>query len=66
MPDAQIPCVQISLVNSLDAKAHIAIGEALRELRDDNILFIGSGFSFHNLPAFFSNNRSTDSKNEQF
>jgi len=66
MPDAQIPCVQISLVNSLDAQAHIAIGEALRELRDDNILFIGSGFSFHNLPAFFSNNRSTDSKNEQF
>ena len=66
MPDAQIPCVQISLVNSLDAQAHIAIGEALRELREDNILFIGSGFSFHNLPAFFSNNRSTDSKNEQF
>ncbi len=66
MPDAQTPCVQISLVNTLDAKVHIAIGEALRELREDNILFIGSGFSFHNLPAFFSNNHAIDSQNEQF
>lgn len=53
-PDADIPCVQLSLVNSLDPLAHISIGEALQNLRYDNLLVIGSGFSFHNMKAFFS------------
>ena len=53
-PDADIPCVQLSLVDSLDAQHHIDIGRALRSLQDQNVLLIGSGFSFHNLPAFFS------------
>lgn len=48
-PDASIPCVQLSLLASLDAQAHIAMGNALRTLREDNILILGSGFSFHNL-----------------
>lgn len=48
-PDASIPCVQLSLLASLDAQAHITMGNALRELRKDNILILGSGFSFHNL-----------------
>ncbi|PCI57971.1 MAG: dioxygenase [Gammaproteobacteria bacterium] len=52
-PDADIPCVQLSLVNSLDPKTHIRIGEALGALEQDNILIIGSGFSFHNMKAFF-------------
>ncbi|WP_316368708.1 DODA-type extradiol aromatic ring-opening family dioxygenase [Candidatus Thiodiazotropha sp. CDECU1] len=53
-PDADIPCVQLSLVNSLDPMQHIRIGEALRGLRNENLLIIGSGFSFHNMRAFFS------------
>lgn len=48
-PDASIPCVQLSLLASLEAQAHIAMGNALRELRKDNVLILGSGFSFHNL-----------------
>ncbi|MDE1463454.1 DODA-type extradiol aromatic ring-opening family dioxygenase [Spartinivicinus poritis] len=52
-PEADIPCIQLSLVNSLDPKKHIQIGKALAELRRDNVLIIGSGFSFHNLKAFF-------------
>jgi aromatic ring-opening dioxygenase catalytic subunit (LigB family) len=52
-PEADIPCVQLSLVNSLDPSDHIAIGKALRELHQENILLIGSGFSFHNLREFF-------------
>ncbi|MFW2369026.1 MAG: DODA-type extradiol aromatic ring-opening family dioxygenase, partial [Desulforhopalus sp.] len=48
-PEATLPCLQMSLVNNLDPKEHIQLGKALRELRHDNILIIGSGASFHNL-----------------
>jgi 4,5-DOPA dioxygenase extradiol len=53
-PDANIPCVQLSLVNSLQPEAHIQIGKALAALRHANVLVMGSGFSFHNLRAFFT------------
>lgn len=66
-PDADIPCVQLSLLHHLHAEAHIQIGKALRELRQENILIIGSGFSFHNLRAFFSQaTNAPDAKNEAF
>lgn len=51
-PAATIPCIQLSLINNLDPGQHIHLGKALRELRNENILIIGSGSSFHNLPAF--------------
>lgn len=53
-PEADIPCVQLSLINSLDANTHLAIGRALQALDYDNLLVIGSGFSFHNMRAFFT------------
>jgi 4,5-DOPA dioxygenase extradiol len=52
-PRADIPSIQLSLLRGLNSAAHIALGKALRELLSDNILVIGSGFSFHNLNAFF-------------
>jgi 4,5-DOPA dioxygenase extradiol len=52
-PEATIPVVQVSLHKSLDAKTNIDIGKALAPLRDDNILILGSGYSFHNMEAFF-------------
>ena len=55
-PQADIPCVQLSLVNSLDATTHLAIGRALQALDYENLLVIGSGFSFHNMRAFFAPN----------
>ncbi len=51
-PQADIPCLQLSLLRGLDSQAHIALGKALRAFNDENILVIGSGFSFHNLRAF--------------
>jgi 4,5-DOPA dioxygenase extradiol len=51
-PEADIPCLQLSLIAGLNPATHIALGKALRELRDENILVIGSGFSFHNMRAF--------------
>lgn len=66
-PDASIPCIQLSLVSSLDPEAHIKMGKALAELREENILVIGSGFSFHNLKQFFSQSKDeVDIKNEEF
>jgi aromatic ring-opening dioxygenase catalytic subunit (LigB family) len=51
-PQADIPCLQLSLVRGLDPAAHIALGKALRGLMKENVLVIGSGFSFHNMRAF--------------
>ncbi len=52
-PEATIPCIQLSLVNTLDPLLHIEIGQALQQLHEQNVLLIGSGFSFHNIRAFF-------------
>jgi 4,5-DOPA dioxygenase extradiol len=53
-PQADIPCVQLSLVNHLQPQLHIQIGKALADLRQENVLIIGSGFTFHNMRAFFA------------
>ena len=51
-PQATIPCLQLSLTDTLDPLEHIQRGKAMRELREENILIIGSGASFHNLGGF--------------
>ncbi len=53
-PEANIPCVQVSLHASLEAEVHLRLGEALATLPASNVLFIGSGFTFHNMKAFFA------------
>ncbi|QJR79441.1 dioxygenase [Alteromonas pelagimontana] len=66
-PDANIPCVQISLMQSLDPLTHIQMGEALNTLEIENLLFVGSGFSFHNMTAFFDKgNVANNGKNLLF
>lgn len=51
-PSADIPCLQLSLLKGLDPAAHIALGKTLQGLLQENLLVIGSGFSFHNMRAF--------------
>lgn len=65
-PDADIPVLQISLSSSLDPAEHIALGEALAKLDVSETLFLGSGFSFHNMRAFFADAAEIRSANEQF
>lgn len=52
-PAADIPCVQLSLLQSLDAATHYRLGQALRQLDYPGLLVMGSGFSFHNMREFF-------------
>jgi aromatic ring-opening dioxygenase catalytic subunit (LigB family) len=66
-PRADIPSIQLSLLRGLDSASHIALGRALRDLLNENLLVIGSGFSFHNLNAFFRQAASvSDAANDAF
>jgi aromatic ring-opening dioxygenase catalytic subunit (LigB family) len=66
-PEADIPCLQLSLLQGLDPGTHIALGKALRGFTGENILVIGSGFSFHNLRAFYWQGRGgADPANDAF
>lgn len=66
-PQADIPCIQLSLLRGLDPEAHLALGKALSGLQDENILVIGSGFSFHNMRAFsWQNIGAPDPANDAF
>lgn len=51
-PDADIPCLQLSLLDSLDPADHIRLGQAISALRKKDVLVVGSGMSYHNMDEF--------------
>lgn len=51
-PDADIPVIQLSLNSNLDPQTQLELGQALETLRDEGILIIGSGMSFHNMRGY--------------
>ncbi|UZJ57906.1 dioxygenase [Pseudomonas sp. KU26590] len=51
-PDADIPVVQVSMPASLDTRSAWKLGEALKPLREMNVLIVASGSLTHNLYEF--------------
>ena len=51
-PEAEVPIVEMSVDVSLDPELHLAAGKALAPLRDEGVLIIGSGMSFHNMQTY--------------
>lgn len=48
-PKANIPVLQLSMDQGLNEKAHLEIGKALRDLREQGVLILGTGNIVHNL-----------------
>ena len=65
-PQADIPTVQLSLQHGLDPATHLAIGRALAPLRDENVLIIGSGQTYHNMSGFMDGRSAVDPAAEAF
>ncbi len=56
-PRADVPIVQVSLLASMDPAEHIRLGRALAPLRDEGVLIVGSGMSYHNMRTLMGSMR---------
>jgi aromatic ring-opening dioxygenase catalytic subunit (LigB family) len=53
-PEAKLPMVQLAMKADFDPAEHIRVGELLAPLRDQGVLIVGSGFSFHDTRSIMS------------
>jgi len=65
-PKPEIPVIQLSLVKTLDTETHINLGKALEPLRNEGVLIVGSGMSYHNMQGFMSGGTSAIENSEKF
>lgn len=62
-PEADVPVLQLSIRNHYDVEEHLALGRVLAPLRQQGVLIIGSGLSYHNLAKL---NRSAREPSAEF
>lgn len=55
-PQHNIPVVSVSINSRVSAKVHTYLGEQLRTLREQGVMFVGSGGISHNLREIFAHN----------
>ncbi|MCG4257643.1 DODA-type extradiol aromatic ring-opening family dioxygenase [Acetobacter senegalensis] len=63
---ADIPVVELSLQQDMDPAQHLRIGQALAPLRDQNILIVGTGLTYHNLRHFMTGDPRSNDAARQF
>lgn len=51
-PDANVPVIQVSMPIPMDTRSAYSLGQALKPLRDQNVLLVASGSLTHNLYEF--------------
>lgn len=51
-PQADVPVVLLSLKHGYDPQEHLRAGAAIAPLRDEGILILGSGLTYHNMRGF--------------
>jgi aromatic ring-opening dioxygenase catalytic subunit (LigB family) len=61
-PDADMPIVMVSIKSGYDPQEHLALGRSLAPLRDQGVLIVGSGLTYHNMRGF-NQERSTEDAN---
>jgi 4,5-DOPA dioxygenase extradiol len=65
-PDADVPVCQISIQPGRGPAYHLRLGAALRSLRDDGVMVIGSGCATHNLTELHTRGYAHDTDAPQW
>lgn len=65
-PDADIPVVQLSVQTRLGPEYHFRLGEALKSLRAEGVLIVGSGSFSHDLSSFPSSGGRLDAPEQDW
>ncbi|XP_068626012.1 uncharacterized protein [Battus philenor] len=65
-PAADIPIVQVSVLENQDPEQHYNLGRALYEFRKEGVAVIGSGMSYHNMREFMYSRHLKKVVNKEF
>lgn len=61
-PQADVPIVMVSIKLGFDPMQHLALGKSLAPLRDEGVLIIGSGLTYHNMRGFGLDSATRDAE----